>query len=359
MTSSTRPLPVPAGRVLGALGGRWTGVATTVMVGACVALVAVVPSAAGSSWHGVLHQVRGMDVGWLVVLTAVWWAGLWAHSFVLTASLPGLTSRRAIGLNLAGSAVANSVPLGGGLSVAVTSAMISSWGFNPAALGAFLTVSTVANLVVRLAAGAAALVWLTGSVPGSIGPGRVATLAVLVTLCLVAVATCLSTDRAAATTVAWCGRALRRLRRTGDPARCRTDGLAGVRLRHHVVRLVRRSWLRLGGGMVAYILLLSVLLDLALHALGTPIAWPLVLATVALERLVTAVPVTPGGVGIAELTVTGCLAVAGAPAVDAAAGALVYRLFTYFIEIPVGLLVAGAWGWAQSRAPARPAWRAA
>lgn len=342
-----------------ARGRRWTGVATLATVAVCVGLVALVPSAAGSSWHSVAHQLRGLDAGWLVVLTAAWWAGLWAHSFVLTASLPGLTSRRAIGLNLAGSAVANSVPLGGGLSVAVTSAMVSSWGFNRAALGAFLTVSTVANLAVRLAAGAGALVWLSGTVPGSIGPIRGAVLAALVVGCLVAVGASLYSDRTAAAVASWCSLAQRRIRRSGGTASRRTDGLAGVRLRHHVLRLVRGSWMRLSGGMVAYILLLAVLLDVALDALGTPMPWGVVLATVALERMATAVPVTPGGVGIAELTVTGCLAIAGAPPAVAAAAAVVYRLFTYFVEIPLGLIVAGAWGWAQTRMTQRPAWRAA
>jgi len=42
----------------------------------------------------------------------------------------------------------------------------------------------------------------------------------------------------------------------------------------------------------------------------------------------------------------------GAPPADAAAGALVYRVFTYFIEIPLGLAVTGVWGlarWRRSR----------
>jgi uncharacterized protein (TIRG00374 family) len=112
-----------------------------------------------------------------------------------------------------------------------------------------------------------------------------------------------------------------------------------------------RSWRRLGFGMVACVLLLGLLLELALRSLGTVVPWPVVLATVAVERLVTAVPVTPGGVGIAELALTSCLVLAGAPAADAAAAALLYRVFTYLIEIPLGLLVTGVWGWGRFRYP--------
>jgi uncharacterized membrane protein YbhN (UPF0104 family) len=297
----------------------------------------------------VVLELRGLDLAWVVVLTAAWWAGLCSHSIVLTASLPGLSPHRAIGLNLAGSAVGNAVPLGGGLGVAVTSAMVSSWGFSAAALGAFLTVSTVANLLVRLLLGIGGLLWLAATLPDAVGAGRAGLLVLLVAACLACVIACLFSDRMAASVGARWVRLVRRVRRQGDGTRRRGDGLAGVRLRRQVLRLVKRSWGRLGVGMVVYILLLGLLLDLALHALGAPMPWPVVLATVAVERLVTAVPLTPGGVGVAELTLTGCLVLAGAPPADAAAGALLYRVFTYFVEIPLGLAVTGIWGWTRWR----------
>jgi putative heme transporter len=319
----------------------------------CVALVALVPSSSGSSWRPVLNELRGLDARWVLVLTVAWWAGLCSHSFVLTASLPGLTSRRAIGLNLAGSAVANAVPLGGALSMAVTSSMVSSWGFGTGALGAFLTVSTVANLLVRLVSGAAGLLWLTVALHGAAGAGTAGWLALSVLACLAGVGACLLNDRTAASVGATWTHLLRRARRSDLGAvRRPADGLAGIRVRRRVLRLVARSWARLSLGMVVYVVLLGLLLDLALHALGSPMPWPLVLATVAVERLVTAIPVTPGGVGIAELTLTACLVLGGAPPADAAAGALVYRVFTYFIEIPLGLAVTGVWGlarWRRSR----------
>jgi uncharacterized membrane protein YbhN (UPF0104 family) len=39
--------------------------------------------------------------------------------------------------------------------------------------------------------------------------------------------------------------------------------------------------------------------------------------------------------------------------VDAVAAALLYRLFTFLLEIPVGFTVAASWGWRlRRRAPA-------
>ena len=56
-------------------------------------------------------------------------AGLVVHSRVLTAALPGLTVRRALTLNLTGSALSNVLPLGGGLGIGLNYVMVRRWGF--------------------------------------------------------------------------------------------------------------------------------------------------------------------------------------------------------------------------------------
>src|SRR5437879_533049 len=57
------------------------------------ALVVFLPRAVGSTWHEVGDILARVSVGSLILLAVVWIAGLWAHSFVLAASLPGLTKR--------------------------------------------------------------------------------------------------------------------------------------------------------------------------------------------------------------------------------------------------------------------------
>jgi uncharacterized membrane protein YbhN (UPF0104 family) len=357
VTALAHPHPVVTDPRGGMAGRCWLWWSAPAMALTCVALVALVPSVMGTSWPDVVGALQGIDALWLLVLAAAWWGGLCSHSLVLTASLPGLSSRRAIGLNLAGSAVGNALPFGGAISVGVTSSMVRSWGFGTRALGAFLTVSTVANLVVRLVAGTAGLLWLTVSLHAAAGAVTTGWLAAVVLLCLLLAAGCLASDRAAATVGATIGRSAGRLRARLRPRPLgsvdlgATSALTGIRVRRLVLRLLLRSWPRLGFGMVAYVALLAVLLDLSLRSLGSDVRWPVVLATVAVERLVTAVPVTPGGVGIAELALTSCLVLGGAPAAEAAAAALLYRVFTYVIEIPLGLLVAGIWGWTRVRYP--------
>ena len=95
----------------------------------------LLPKAVGATWSqvgGVLSQV---SPGSLALLALVWIAGLWAHSFVLAASLPGLTKRRGLTLSLTGSAVANVLPLGGAAGTALNFTMVRRWGFSRSAFG--------------------------------------------------------------------------------------------------------------------------------------------------------------------------------------------------------------------------------
>jgi uncharacterized protein (TIRG00374 family) len=55
------------------------------------------------------------------------------------------------------------------------------------------------------------------------------------------------------------------------------------------------------------------------------------------------VPITPGGVGFVEAGLTGLLALAGVPANEALVGTLLYRLTSYWIPLPVGLLAYLLW----------------
>jgi putative heme transporter len=315
-------------------------------------LVAEVPSSGGSSWSQIMHTVGRVRVEWLAVIIIVWWAGLWAYSFVLTASLPGLSCRQALGLNLAGSAVANAVPLGGAVSLGVTSAMVMSWGFTSEALSVSLTVSNIWNVLGRVIAGVAGLAWLAFMHPEMRGGAACvwATTGAAGSLLLTAAA--LSHKRGFARLGGFAGRAVDYVRILGGREAGRGPvvwALRAMRLRHQVLRVVARSWSRLSAGMVVYFGLLCLLMDLCLRSIGAPQPLALVAAAVGVERLVTAVPLTPGGSGVAELTLVACLTAAGTSPVDTVTATLMYRLFTFFLEIPVGFVVAFGWNLGRRR----------
>ena len=64
----------------------------------------------------------------------------------------------------------------------------------------------------------------------------------------------------------------------------------------------------------------------------------LALAVFAFVRLLTAIPLTPGGLGVVELGMIGGLTTAGGNHAQVVAAVLVYRLLTYVAPIGFGVL---------------------
>ena len=132
-------------------------VTSVLSVSLTVALVVFLPRAVGATWSEVGALLVHVSPGSLALLAIVWIAGLWAHSFVLAASLPGLTKRRGLTLSLTGSAVANVLPLGGAAGTALNFAMVRRWGFSSGRFGGFLAVTTLLNVISKLGVIALAL----------------------------------------------------------------------------------------------------------------------------------------------------------------------------------------------------------
>jgi len=109
-----------------------------------------------------------------------------------------------------------------------------------------------------------------------------------------------------------------------------------------------RGWRGLALGGLGYPALQVVLLWSCLVALQVDVAFGAVLAAYAVERMLTLVPITPGGVGVVETAATAVLVGFGADPVGAAAGVVLFRVFSYLIEIPLGAVVAATW-FARSR----------
>src|SRR4029453_17952987 len=124
---------------------------------------------------------------------------LWAYSFVLSGSLPGLTKGQGFILNMVGSGVSNLVPFGGAVGVGVTWAMARQYGFSHRSIGLFTAVTGVWNVVARLALPAAcpgALLFVGGHLggPALLASGTGAALCAVVVVVLVLA---LVSDRAA------------------------------------------------------------------------------------------------------------------------------------------------------------------
>jgi uncharacterized membrane protein YbhN (UPF0104 family) len=93
---------------------------------------------------------------------------------------------------------------------------------------------------------------------------------------------------------------------------------------------------------------LACLRAVSLSQLRLP--WPTSLAAFSVIRLLTAIPVTPGGLGITELGLIGILAGnAGHEAsAQVTAAVLMYRAVTYLPAIPLGALACLTWRYAPA-----------
>ncbi|GLY31898.1 YbhN family protein [Kineosporia sp. NBRC 101731] len=296
-------------------------------------LVVRTVAAMGAGWSQVGQTVLGLELLWLPVLLLLWWAGHCARAGQVSACLPGLSVGRALSLCFAGSAVANSLPLGGALSYGVSAAMIRSWGFDARAMTSYFTLNQVSTVLLRVGFGT---VSLTGFL--LYGPGAE-----------IASAPVMISAGAGVVLLVLCGILARGRvsRRVGERA-----GAVVAALREDMGKALRRSGIQLVLSGLGYMVLLGVLLDTCLLGLGVHQPFLLILAVVGIERMITTVPLTPGGAGAAELTIFSCLTAAAVAPTSALAGALLYRFFTFLLEIPVGAAVIVGWRLRHQATPA-------
>lgn len=316
--------------------GKTRRTITSVVTGALtIALTALLPRAVGTSWSTVGAVLGRLSLPAVALLAVVWIAGLWAHSFVLAASLPGLTKRRGLTLSLTGSAVANVLPLGGAAGTGLNFAMTRRWGFTSASFGGFLAVTTLVNVVAKLGVVAVALALTpVANIAAALPAGSTGLLLVPVVAVLVAVAWFLVSEDCASAT----GRCLDRVTR-------RRTGLERSlpALRQSVRRVFRAGWRPMTAGMLAYLGLQLALLWLCFQLLGTSLSPPVLITGLAVERLLTLIPITPGGAGVVEVGTTAALVAMGGDPAAVAAGLMLFRGFTYLLEIPVGGVTLGLW----------------
>jgi uncharacterized protein (TIRG00374 family) len=111
-----------------------------------------------------------------------------------------------------------------------------------------------------------------------------------------------------------------------------------VHERDRILRTVGRRWkaaLVSGAGRWA---LDYASLVAALAAVGASARPALILLAFCAALLLAQVPVTPGGLGFVVAGLTAMLGLAGVAAGDAVLATLAYRLFTYWLPLPLGLL---------------------
>jgi uncharacterized protein (TIRG00374 family) len=225
--------------------------------------------------------------------------------------------------------------------------MFSSWGFSKSRTTVSLLVSGVFNNFAKLALPVFALALL--ALQGRPSGGRLAAglfgLAALAGA--IAVFAMLLSSREAAAKV---GRAAGQVA-SGVVRIFRRPPVQGwdkatVKFRHRTIALLRARWLSITLATLVSHVSLYVVLLVSLRFVGVSdaqVGWVQVLAAFAFARLLTALPFTPGGLGVIELALITSLSAAGGDRADVAAGVLVFRALTYVLPIPLGAIAYVFW----------------
>lgn len=289
------------------------------------------------------------DMTWLEVATlllvAVW--NLATYSFVQMCALPGLRAPQATVAVQSSTAVANVVPGGAALGLGLTYAIYASWGFPPAAVTLSLLVSGVWNTFAKvgLPVVALALLAVQGRAQASL---VVASLAGVVML--VGAVTAFGLMLRSEALARRVGSGLERVvsRSASLVGRHPVTGLeeAAVRFRAQTIGLLRGRAVALSAITLMSHLSLYVVLLVALRHVGVAeddVSWAEVLGAFAFVRLLSALPITPGGLGVVELGLVAALSLAGSDRELVVAGVLVYRALTYVLQVPVGAVGYVVW----------------
>lgn len=326
--------PPARGRVRGR---RWTVVVRSTLpaIVAVLLLWLVLPRVLDVTWTQIGDVLFAVGWLWVLGLGVLWILGLLVHTIALAAAMPGLSHGRALLLNLTGSCVSDLLPLGGAAGTATNYAMSRTWGFTSASFVRWAAVTNIWDTLIKLVLPAGALLWLVlAGVPQVKGLQRAAAIGVVFLVIFVGLIV------GALVSTAWARALGHLLDRAADLAhRQRPHGgyaAATVRVRDSVGVMLVRQWRPLAVGKVGYTVLQVILLEGSLVAVGADLDPSVVFAVFAMERILTMAVLTPGATGFVEVGMASLLVALGGDPAQAAAGVLLYRFFTFAMEIPVG-----------------------
>jgi putative heme transporter len=263
------------------------------------------------------------------------------------AALPGLGYREGMAMTQASTALSIVSPAGAAVGMAASYSMLRSWKFPSAAVALAVAVAGIWNQLANLTFPVVALALLTleDETHRALQTAALVGLAILgvVVTCFALV---LSREEWASHIGNRAARVANRVLRLVRKGAVAWAGESFVRFRSDALGLLRRRWhvitiATLAGHLTVFVLLLVCLrvagvTDSEVTVIEAFAAWALV-------RILGAMPITPAGVGIVEVGLTGALVAFGAPNAEAVAATLLYRALTVLPTLALGLLAAATW----------------
>jgi len=313
-----------------------------------------------ADYRDVWSVVKELSWEWAVALLAATALNIATFAPPWLVLLPGLRFWPALLMTQASTALSIVVPGGAAVGIAGAYGMLRRWGFPAGSVARAVTLVSLWNQLANLLYPIVALFLLV------VGGEETALLA---TAAFVGVAI-LGVVVGALVLVLYSKRAAGEI---GDAAARGATWVRGKfrrgpvawgrhnfeRFRADVVDLLRRRWHLLTLATLAGSLTVFVVLLVALRALQVPASQVSIeeaFAAWALARLLGSIPITPGGIGVVELSLSATLIGFGGNNAGVVAAVLVYRFLTMVPTIALGLVAAASWGLqarrtAESRGP--------
>jgi uncharacterized membrane protein YbhN (UPF0104 family) len=266
-------------------------------------------------------------------LLTYWWAN--------QAALPGLGIGKAAVLTQTTTSVANTLPAGGAIAVGLTYSILDSWGFTATNVALYVGVTGLWNIFTKLGLPLLALVFLALS--GHLTPGYIFAAAIGAVILGVAVGLISLVFRSERMAVRFgdaLGGWMSGLRHLVDKPPLTGWGDGAARFRRDTIALAEHRWFRLTWTTVLSQAALFFVLLLSLRHVGVSeaeVTTAEAFAVFAFSRLLSAIPITPGGVGFIDVGYIGGLTVFDtAEKAQIVAAVLLFRALTYGIQIPLG-----------------------
>ena len=297
-----------------------------------------------ADYRDVWDVVKELSWEWVLALLAVTALNIATFAPPWMVTLPGLRFRPAIAVTQASTALSIVTPGGAAVGIAGSYGILRSWGFGGKEVGRAVTLTSLwsqfANLTYPIVAVFALAV--TGAQTAVLATAAFVGAAIL-GIAVAALVLVLYSDRlaedigdAAARGASWVLVKLRR-KRVG------WNGQSFERFRRDTVDLLVRRWHALTLTTLAGSLTVFLVLLVSLRALQVPASQVSAIdafAAWSLARLLGSIPITPGGIGIVELSLTGTLVGFGGNNAGVVAAVLVFRFLTMVPTLILGLLAA-------------------
>jgi putative heme transporter len=297
-----------------------------------------------ADYRDVWSVLKDLTWPWILALAGATILNVLTFAPPWQVALPGLRFRSALALTQLSTALSIVVPAGAAVGIASSYGVLRSWGFPSREIGRAVTLVSLWNQFANLSYPIIAvfLLALTGGNSALLATAAFIGAGVL-GVAVAALAAVLATDRMAddlgelsAGGVNWA------LRKVGKGP-VLWGGESFERFRRDSLDLLRRRWHVLTLATYLGTLTVFLVLILALRALGVPASEVSVdeaFAAWALARILGSFPITPGGVGVVELGLTGALLAFGGNNAGVVAAVLLYRFLTMVPTLVVGFLAA-------------------